>query len=162
MIYNCLIDADGLLSKHITKIRSCGREKDLQEAVRVFNIVKQSGVQMNSMIYNCLLDACVQCGDVHAALGYFEQMKPLNFFDTVSYNTMVKAYLSWNQAEQAQALLQEMSRHGLAPNKVTYNELLDARVMAKDRRGMWSVVDDMQAAGVAPSSATCSILLKAL
>merc|ERR1719379_1919227 len=117
---------------------------------------------MNSMIYNCLIDACVQCGDVRAALGYFEQMKQLNIVDTVSYNTMVKAYLSWNQAEQAQALLQEMSRRGLPPNKVTYNELLDARVTAKDRRGMWSVVEDMQASGVAPSPATCSILLKAL
>jgi len=152
----------GDLSKHITKIRSCGQEKDLHEAVRVFNHLKQSGVQMNAMIYNCLIDACVQCGDVRAALGYFEQMKQLNFVDTVSYNTMVKAYLSSNQAEQAQALLQEMSRRGLPPNKVTYNELLDARVMAKDRRGMWSVVDDMQASGVAPSPATCSILLKAL
>merc|ERR1719240_1693083 len=150
------------LSKHISKIRSCGQEKDLQEAVRVFNNLKQSGVQMNSMIYNCLIDACVQCGDVRAALGYFEQMKQLNFVGTVSYNTMVKAYLSWNQVEQAQALLKEMSRRGLPPNKVTYNELLDARVTAKDRRGMWSVVDDMQASGVAPSPATCSILLKAL
>merc|ERR1719262_1648213 len=89
-------------------------------------------------------------------------MKQLSIVDTVSYNTMVKAYLSSNQAEQAQALLQEMSRRGLPPNKVTYNELLDARVMAKDRRGMWSVVEDMQASGVAPSAATCSILLKAL
>merc|ERR1719515_471070 len=75
---------------------------------------------------------------------------------------MVKAYLSWNQTEQAQALLQEMPRRGLAPNTITYNELLDARVMAKDRHGMWSVIEDMQASGVAPSPATCSILLKAL
>merc|ERR1719161_1236655 len=150
------------LSKHISKIRSCGQEKDLQEAVRVFNNLKQNGVQMNSMIYNCLIDACVQCGDVRAALGYFEQMKQLNLVDTVSYNTMVKAYLSWNQAEQAQALLQEMSRRGLPPNKVTYNELLNARVAAKDRRGMWSLIDDMLASGVSPSPATCSILLKSL
>merc|ERR1719171_3150117 len=157
-------DSDGAvdLNKVISKIKVCGRERDLREAVRVFTQLKQSGVQMNAMIYNCLIDACVQCGDVRAALGYFEQMKQLNFVDTVTYNTMVKAYLSWNQAEQAQALLQEMSRRGLPPNKVTYNELLDARVMAKDRRGMWSVVEDMQANGVAPSPATCSILLKAL
>merc|ERR1719359_2031472 len=104
----------------------------------------------------------MHCGDVQAALGYFEQMKQFGLVDVVSYNTMVKAYLAWGQVQEAQALLQEMSRRGLPPNKVTYNELLNARVMAKDRRGMWSLVEDMQASGVVPSSATCSILLKSL
>merc|ERR1719171_2604661 len=157
-------DSDGAvdLNKVISKIRSCGRERDLREAVRVFTQLKQSGVQMNPMVYNCLIDACVQCGDVRAALGYFEQMKQLDLVDVVSYNTMVKAYLAWGQVEEAQGLLQEMSRRGFPPNKVTYNELLNARVVANDRRGMWSLIEDMQASGVAPSSATCSILLKSL
>merc|ERR1719478_807462 len=150
------------LNAQISRIKSCGREKDLHEAVRVFNQLKQSGMQLNSMVYNCLIDACVQCGDVRAALGYFEQMKQLGVVDVVSYNTMVKAYLAWGQVQEAQALLQEMSRRGLPPNKVTYNELLNARVMAKDRRGMWSLIEDMEASGVAPSPATCSILLKSL
>merc|ERR1719313_160756 len=75
---------------------------------------------------------------------------------------MVKAYLVGGQVQEAQALLLEMSRRGLPPNKVTYNELLNARVMAKDRRGMWSIIEDMEASGVAPSPATCSILLKSL
>merc|ERR1719161_430975 len=150
------------LNVQISKIKSCAREKDLHEAVRVFNQLKQSGMQLNSMVYNCLIDACVQCGDVRAALGYFEQMKQLGVVDVVSYNTMVKAYLLWGQVQGAQALLQDMSRRGLPPNKVTYNELLNARVMAKDRRGVWSLIEDMKAAGVAPSPATCSILLKSL
>merc|ERR1719171_1736942 len=157
-------DSDGAvdLNKVISKIRSCGQERDLREAVRVFTQLKQCGVQMNPMIYNCLIDACVQCGDVRAALGYFEQMKQLDFVDVVSYNTMVKAYLACGACQEAQALLQEMTGRGLPPNKVTYNELLNARVVAKDRKGMWSLIDDMLASGVSPSPATCSILLKSL
>jgi len=47
--------------KHATMIKSCGRERNLPGAVQVFNKLKQSGVHMNALIYNCLIDACVQC-----------------------------------------------------------------------------------------------------
>merc|ERR1719238_977422 len=55
-----------------------------------------------------------------------------------------------------------MSDHGMPANKITYNELLNAKVQSKDRRGMWKVIEQMQAAGVPPTSVTCSILLKSL
>merc|ERR1719217_1363918 len=55
-----------------------------------------------------------------------------------------------------------MSKRGLPANRVTYNELLNAKVIAKDRRGMWKLVEDMKMAGAAPNAVTCSILLKAL
>merc|ERR1719450_823766 len=84
----------GDVAKHVTMIKACGKEHNLEGAVNVFNKLKQGGVHMNSLIYNCLLDACVQCGDTGAALEYFEQMKELGFVDVVSYNTVLKSYLS--------------------------------------------------------------------
>merc|ERR1719232_1373508 len=75
---------------------------------------------------------------------------------------MIKARLHQGQFDEARALVKEMADCGLRANKVTYNELLHARVIAKDRRGMWSIVDEMQAAGVCANSVTCSILLKSL
>ena len=39
-----------------------------------------------------------------------------------------------------------MIARGLSANKVTYNEMLHAKVMSKDRRGMWRVVEEMQQA----------------
>merc|ERR1719169_144795 len=117
---------------------------------------------MNSMIYNCLLDACVQCGDTEAAHEHFKQMKELAFVDVVSYNTVLKSYLASGKVDEASKLLEEMSASGLAANKVTYNELLNAKVQSKDRRGMWKLIEQMQAAGTTPSSVTCSILLKSL
>merc|ERR1719355_124547 len=75
---------------------------------------------------------------------------------------MLKAHLHAGRSDDADRLLQEMSARGLPANKVTYNELLNARVVAKDRRGMWRLVEDMKGAGVKPNAVTCSILLKAL
>jgi len=150
------------IRKHATMIKSCGRERNLQGAVQVFNKLKQTGVHMNSMIYNCLIDACVQCGDLESATAYFDQMKKLNFVDVVSYNTILKAHLALGHFQEAHTLLQEMTACGLPANKVTYNEFLNALVIAKDRRGIWALLDDMEAAGLAPNSATCSILLKSM
>merc|ERR1719440_1856417 len=117
---------------------------------------------MNSMIYNCLLDACVQCRDTSGAQEHFQQMKELGFVDVVSYNTMLKSYLAAGKVDDASKLLEEMTARGLAANKVTYNELLNAKVQNKDRRGMWKLVEQMQAVNVTPNSVSCSILLKSL
>jgi len=152
----------GNLQEHVTIIKACGRKQDLRGAKQAFDRLKTSGAPLSPLIYNCLLDACIQCGDMKSAQEYFTQMKELGYADVVSYNTLLKAYLNQHKSEDAQRLLEEMSKQGLPANKVTYNELLNAKVIAKDRKGMWKLVDDMKAAGASPNAVTCSILLKAL
>merc|ERR1740123_2525707 len=75
---------------------------------------------------------------------------------------MLKSHLAQGRSDDARTLLQEMAAHGVQANKVTFNELLHARVVAKDTRGVWTLIDDMQKAGVQANSVTCSILLKSL
>jgi len=150
------------LQRHATTIRGHARERDLASATRVFKELCSSGTALSPMIYNCYLDACVQCGDLEGAKTHFQEMKKLNYVDVVGYNTILKAYLTKGCTQEAHALVKEMTARGLQANKVTYNELLHAKVLAQDRRGLWSLVDDMSAAGVRANSVTCSILLKSL
>merc|ERR1719214_583267 len=157
-----LEQGDGDLNQHVTMIQACGRKHDLRGAKQAFDKLKQSGTPLSPLIYNCLLDACVQCGDMKSAEEYFHQMKQLEYADVVSYNTLLKSYLQQNRSEEAQRLLKDMVERGLPANRVTYNELLNAKVASKDRRGMWKIVEDMKAAGAKPNAVTCSILLKAL
>merc|ERR1719191_2659464 len=152
----------GDLNQHVTIIQTCGRKRDLRGAKQAFDRLKQSGAPLSPLIYNCLLDACVQCGDIKGAEEYFGQMKQLECADVVSYNTLLKSYLHSNRSDEAHRLLKEMVQRGLPANKVTYNELLNAKVASKDRRGMWKVIEDMKAANCTPNAVTCSILLKAL
>merc|ERR1719310_1401253 len=153
---------NGDASKYVAEMKLCSRKRDLRGALGVFNRLKSNGIPLNSFIYNCLLDACVQCHDLAGALEHFEQMKKMDFVDVVSYNTVLKAYLGLNKVEEAQDILREMSARGLPANKVTYNELLHARVLAKDRRGMWALLEEMKHTNVKPNAVTCSILLKSL
>jgi pentatricopeptide repeat protein len=130
----------GDVNQHVTMIKACGRKHDLRGAKQAFDRLKQSGAPLSPLIYNCLLDACVQCGDMKGAEEYFGQMKQLSCADVVSYNTLLKSYLHQNRSEDAQRLLQEMSDRGLPANRVTYNELLNAKVAAKDRLACGSLL----------------------
>merc|ERR1719161_1891970 len=154
--------AAGDISKHITMIKACSREKNLQGALDIFERLKSSGASLNSMAYNSLLDASLQCGDSAHARKLFEQMKSDGFLDVVSFNIILKMYLREKKHDEAQHLLKEMREHGFQPNKITYNELINAKVEARDRNGVWELLDEMKDQGESPNSVTCSILLKAL
>merc|ERR1719492_671590 len=48
----------------------------------------------------------------------------------------------------------------LAPNCVTFNELLDAYIRCN--RSPWRLIEEMRASGLAPNNVTCSIMLKGI
>merc|ERR1719191_764837 len=150
------------VSKHVAMMRARSKEQDLEGAMQVFRKLQSSGVQLTSLVYNALLDSCVQCGKVNVALQHFNEMKELGFVDVVSYNTLLKAYLKIGQIHKARTLLAEMAASNIQANQVTYNEMLNAIVTTKDRKEMWALVREMNAIGMKPNSVTCSIILKSL
>lgn len=140
-------------------IQGYTRDRDLTSAVAVFKKLGESA-EMSPLVCNCLLEAYLQCGDLDAGMAHFEEMKRRGCVDVVGFNTMLKAHLA--SGAQAEALLQEMVARGLRANKVTFNELINAKVVAGDVNGMWNLLQRMKDAGMKASSVTCSILLKSL
>jgi len=159
---NVFAGASGDINKHLAMIKAFSRENNLQGAMDVFERLKSSGASLNSMVYNSMLDACIQCHDNSKALELFKQMKSEGSIDVVSFNIILKIYLRSGQRAQAQELLKEMKECGLQANKITYNELINAKVESGDRCGVWDLVEQMKSEAVSPNSITCSILLKAL
>merc|ERR1719375_2476071 len=153
------------LAKYITMIRNCAAEKNLAGAKAVFESAKQSEAEMNSVIYNTVLDTCVACQDIKAAEDWMEYAKQDGMTDVVSFNTLIKAHLQLGNFAKVKTLIEEMKKEGLQPNEVTYNELINAMIMKGDERSradVWGVVAEMQDANVKPNQVTCSILLKCL
>jgi len=143
-------------------IKGCAKNRHLPSAIAAFNGLRESGTPLNSFVCNCFLDACVQCGDIDRAISHFQFMKKQDFVDIVSYNTLLKAFLSHHRSQEAQLLVQQMRAAGFQPNKITYNELLNAKVESQDLHGVWRIVDEMKKAGVKANSVTCSILIKSV
>jgi pentatricopeptide repeat protein len=154
------------IAKHIAMIKNCAAQKNLAGAVSAFSSLEKSGVDMNSVIYNTVLDACVECRDLHAAEAWMEQTKQAGMADVVSFNTLIKAHLQNKNFDKARALMAELKSVGLQPNRVTFNELINCLGSQgsgeKQRKQMWDTVEEMTQADVKPNQVTISILLKSL
>merc|ERR1719162_1571848 len=61
------------IAKHITMIQKCAAETNLKGAFEVFRTLEQSGTDLNSVVYNTVLDACVECRDLEAAEAWMAQ-----------------------------------------------------------------------------------------
>jgi len=160
-----LTDNPSDVAKHITMIRNCAAEQNLPAAMDIFASLKSSGAELNSVVYNTVLDACVECAQLEKATAWMEQMKADEMADVVSYNTLIKAHLQAGNFKKARGILDEMRVAKLQPNCITFNEIVNATVCCNDpqvRREVWSVLKEMQEAGVKPNQVTCSILLKNL
>jgi pentatricopeptide repeat protein len=153
------------IAKQINMIRSHAAEKNLAGACSVFESMEQSGIELNCIMYNTVLDACVECKDLQAADAWMERMVKEGMTDVVSFNTLIKASLQNGSFDKARRLMTRMTSEGLQPNQVTFNELMNAMVSkAGDgrRKDMWALVEEMKVADVKPNQVTISILLKCL
>merc|ERR1719453_1438387 len=92
-----------------------------------------------------------------------EQMKQAGFVDVVTYNTLMKAHLMNHDLGKARSIVREMKQAGMQPNRVTFNELINAVVTDGGAKAdIWEVVREMKEMGMPPNQVTCSILLKHL
>jgi len=138
---------------------------NLKGAFSAFESMEQSGVELNCIMYNTVLDACVMCKDLKAAEVWMERMKKAGMTDVVSFNTLIKAHLQTGSFDKVRLLMQTMTSEGLKPNHITFNELINAMVSKGGdgrRKLVWGVVDEMKAAEVKPNQVTISILLKCM
>jgi len=152
----------GDAAKQAKIIRSYGKDGNLKGAIGIFNQMKQSQAPLSSLLYNSILEASVQCGDMKSALSYFNMAKQDCHADVVSYNTVMKGHLSDGKMGAALHLLKEMSDSNMPASLVTYHGILNAHVQSGDSRGAWNLVEQMKSSGLSPNAVTCSILLKVL
>jgi pentatricopeptide repeat protein len=159
-----LDEAPANVAKHIAMIRDCASKKNLEGSISVFKTLKDSGGEVTRSMYNAVLDACVECGDLRRADQWMENMKKENVTDVVSYNTLVKAQVRADNFNKARVLMEEMAKQNLPPNHITYNELVNGMIRSSNCRKeqVWEVVDEMMSRNIQPNRVTCSILLKDL
>merc|ERR1719424_1369094 len=100
---DCSVAEAGVTCKEIAMrandIRSCGKNGDLKGAIKVF---ERLGTQAsNTLIWNSMLDSCIECKDMQKAVEFFDQCRANNLADVISYNTMMKGYLANGQEGEA-------------------------------------------------------------
>mmetsp|Transcript_29286 Transcript_29286/g.77388 ORF Transcript_29286/g.77388 Transcript_29286/m.77388 type:complete len:1025 (+) Transcript_29286:162-3236(+) len=144
--------------RRVALLNSLSPELRLAGAQAIFKATPEK----SACLYNALINCCIQSRDLPSAEKAMAEATAEGMADVVTYNTIIKAHLQIGDAKRARACVDHMRNNaGLAPNVVTYNELIDA-LIKKDARAAWTLVDEMRAAGVQPNHVTCSIVLKSI
>ncbi|XP_014519513.1 pentatricopeptide repeat-containing protein At3g22690 [Vigna radiata var. radiata] len=97
-------------------ISACAKLKNLELGKKVCAYVGESGVELNALMVNALVDMYMKCGDVCSARRIFYECTDKNL---VMYNTIMSNCVYHGWAGDALGILDEMLRKGPRPDKVT-------------------------------------------
>ncbi|PQQ11135.1 pentatricopeptide repeat-containing protein [Prunus yedoensis var. nudiflora] len=104
-------------------ISACAKLKDLELSERVCAYIGESGVKVNTLMVNALVDMYMKCGATDAAKQLFDECGDKNL---VLYNTILSNYVRQGLPREALAVLDEMLRQGPRPDKVTLLSAISA------------------------------------
>ncbi|KAI5056985.1 hypothetical protein GOP47_0028803 [Adiantum capillus-veneris] len=98
-------------------LRACSSSGQLEQGIRVHEELVGSGIALDSVIGNSLVDMYIKCGSVRMAMAVFAN---LHARDTVSFNTIISGCVQHEQAFSALQCFEEMQRDGIEPDEVTF------------------------------------------
>ena len=137
---------------------------DLKRAFCLFEEYKENS-QPDQIIYNCLLDACINAGDLNKAYQLLEEMKatPTIQLDEITYNTLIKGCGRKKRLNDAITLFEEMKSMGITPNRISFNSLLDSCVKCNKMNIAWKYYEEMtKVFKITPDNFTYSILVNGI
>lgn len=144
-------------------MRAAGSEGNLDVAFEHFEKLKTAFFGKPDVTsYNCLVDVCVNAGDMQRARTLLDDMRAINHIDKITYNTVMKGYCAQGDAKRAKALLAEMEARGHTPNDITFNSLINMSGSSGNFQEAWGYIKDMQRRGIRLDKYTICTMLKSL
>lgn len=137
---------------------------DLLLAFQLFEEYKQFN-RPDQIIYNCLLDACINSCNFEKAREILLEIKrerPENQCDEITYNTLIKGCCKSKQLTEAIGFFEEMKMAKINPNRITYNSLIDTCVKTNKMNIAWKFFDEMLKNEIDPDNFTYSILINGI
>ncbi|GAB4843348.1 Pentatricopeptide repeat-containing protein At3g22690 [Ancistrocladus abbreviatus] len=115
----------------VSAISACAELGDLDAGKRVQAYIAESGVKLNTVMVNALVDMYMKCGANVAAVQLFEECVNR---DLVLYNTILSNYARQGLAKETYMVLNEMLREGQWPDRVTMLSAILASSQLGDTR----------------------------
>lgn len=104
-------------------ISACAKLKDLALSERVCAYIEESGLKVNTLMVNALVDMYMKCGATDAAKRLFDECVEKSL---VLYNTILSNYVRQGLASEAVSVMGEMLQQGPRPDKVTMLSAISA------------------------------------
>lgn len=145
---------------YTTVIDTLGSSGCLDLAEKIFTDMNES-VQKDTVLYNSLLHARSQAGQVDAAVELFQSMKEKNCRpDLYTYNTIMNMYVKAETGlAKVLSVFKEMCLLGIQPDVVSYDILLAACASGERVKEAQRIFGAMKKRGVKPTVVTYTSLI---
>lgn len=147
-------------SNQVELMQKYASERNMGGVMRTFRSIQQSRGTLTSLMYNTVLRACVNCGNVQAAEDWMDEIKEAKVANDISFNILIKALVAAHALDKATIALKDMKTAGVQPSIANFNEVLGGFAREGRFNGAVALLEEMQDQGVHPNSGTLNVIVK--
>lgn len=148
------------VTEHIELMQKHASARNISGTMKVFRLIQQNGECMNSLMYNIVLQAWINCGNIQAAEDWMEDIKEAGMADELSYNIVIRALVKAYALDKAKDALEGMQRAGVQPSSTACDELLGGFARESRFEDGLALVENMHAHCAQPTAATLNNIAK--
>lgn len=106
---------------YVSLLKGCTEMKNLPGGRRVHTHIRKSGIQLDTLIGNSLLNMYAKCGSLEDARQFFDKMSER---DAVSWSIIIAAYVQCGEGQEALGLVSQMQQAGFKPTQSMFASVL--------------------------------------
>ncbi|KAH6821407.1 Pentatricopeptide repeat superfamily protein [Perilla frutescens var. hirtella] len=120
------------------------RASNIDEAERVFEEMKEAGIQPTVYTYSIVIDALCRCGQITRAHDVFAEMLDVGCEpNSVTFNNLMRVHVKAGRTEKVLQVYNQMKRLSCEPDVITYNFLIETHCKDKNREEALKVLSAM-------------------
>jgi pentatricopeptide repeat protein len=123
--------------------------------------VDNDNARLAEVLFNTMLDACVNIRDLNRMIGVFTMMREYNVpISAVTFGTLIKAFSQAGKLQRCRTVWDEMRKATVKPTPVTYGCYIDACIRNGELDEAFVVFKEMGADGCKPNAVIYNSLLR--
>jgi pentatricopeptide repeat protein len=143
-----------------TLIKGLTQNHKTDEAMQLYQEMKEKGVELNTYVFTTLIDAQARKGATEQVVELVQTMEKLGCKpDAITNSTIIKGYVIKGDIKEAFEVFSKLGKSSKSDDSV-YNTLIDGCVRHQRMDIADQVLADMERHNVKPSNVTMSILVK--
>ena len=149
-------------------IKAYNKMKLYDTALEIFEQISHEGkINSNIVIYNAVLDVCVESKNLEKLKEIYEYIKTMSNIcptfpkpNLITYSTIIKGFAKSQKMEDALELYETLKTQQVEFDEVLFNTLIDGFARVGDSKKAIKIYEEAKAYGIKGSAIIYSILIK--